>query len=351
MPANSKKGKQAPKGFRASFTSAYQATKARIQKRLNESPHRSLRLTRRRDYVRPITLPHPIKFIHEVNQTLWSYRRIFLSLMAVYAILYAGLVGVASQDTYSQLVGTVQEAGDDVFSGTMTAIEQAGVAFFFIASGNLSGASTEVQQVIGVFLGLLAWLTTVWLLRNLLAGHKVKMRDGLYNAGAPIIATAIVLFILILQLLPVALAAIGYAAASGSGLIANGGVEAMLFWIAAGLLTLMSLYWISSSLFAMVIVTLPGMYPIKALGMARKVLLSRRLKILLRLIWMAVFLLIVWAVVLIPIILFDSWSKSVAPAIEWLPLVPIVLLLLSTFTIFWVSAYIYLLYRKVVEND
>ena len=52
-----------------------------------------------------------------------------------------------------------------------------------------------------------------------------------------------------------------------------------------------------------------------------------------------------------PISLFDSWIKSVWGAIGWIPIVPIALLLLGTYTVFWITTYIYLLYRKVVEND
>lgn len=317
----------------------------------SKNPHRSLRLTKRRDFARPLVLPNPLLFILTVTTTLWSYRRIFLPLMAVYALLFTALVGLTSQDTYSQVVSSIEESGTDVFSESGSTLELAGLTLLSIASGNANGTITESQQIFGVLLGLLAWLTTVWLLRNLLAGNKVKMRDGLYNAGSPILATAIVTLIIVIQLLPVAIAAIGYAAAVNSGLIVNGGVEAMLFWIAAGLLGLLSLYWIGGSLFALVIVTLPGMYPLKAINASRELLLSRRLKLLIRMLWMALFIATIWVVVLIPVIMLDSWLKSVAPAVQWLPLVPVVILVISTYSVFWASTYIYLLYRKVVDYE
>lgn len=316
-----------------------------------KNPHKAFRLTRRRDYVRPLSLPNPLLFILEVNKTIWSYRRIFLPLMLIYGLLYAALAGIASQDTYTQIVSSIEQAGSDVVSDNGSPLEQAGLTLLSIASGNVNGSITEAQQIFGVLLGLMAWLTTVWLLRNIFAGNKVRVRDGLYNSGSPIIATALILLVIVVQLLPVALAAIGYAAASSSGLIANGGVEAMLFWIAGGLLGLLSLYWISSSLFAMIIVTLPGMYPMKALNASREIVLSRRLKLLIRVIWMLIFIAAIWVVIMVPVILFDGWLKWALPAIQWLPIVPVTMLILSTFSIFWVSVYIYLLYRKVVDND
>ncbi|HWT40870.1 MAG TPA: hypothetical protein VN081_06435, partial [Dongiaceae bacterium] len=206
------------------------------------------------------------------------------------------------------------------------------------------------QQIFAVLLFLMLWLTVVWLLRNLLAGHKVRMRDGLYSSGSPLFATMVIVFVVLLQLLPIGIAMIGYAAANSSGLLA-GGVEAMLFWVGASLLGVLSLYWITSSLFAMVMVTLPGMYPWRALRTAGDIVFGRRIKLLLRWLWMLLAIAALWAVVLIPFILIDLWVKSLWPQVEWLPIVPVIVLLLSSFTALWASTYIYLLYRKVVDNE
>jgi hypothetical protein len=195
----------------------------------------------------------------------------------------------------------------------------------------------------------MVWLTTVWLLRNLLAGHKVKVRDGLYNSASPLFAMVIIALIIAVQLIPAVIAFVGYNAALGTGLIASGGAGAMLFWIGAGLLSLLSLFWITSSLFAMIIVTIPGMYPLKAMRTAGDMVLGRRIKILLRWVWMALVLAVAWAVVIIPIILLDMLIKSLWPVIAWVPIVPVAGLLMAAVSTVWVSAYVYLLYRKVVD--
>jgi hypothetical protein len=54
---------------------------------------------------------------------------------------------------------------------------------------------------------------------------------------------------------------------------------------------------------------------------------------------------------MVPVILFDAWLKGVLPALEWLPLVPVALLALSSLTVIWAASYVYLLYRKVVDDD
>lgn len=310
--------------------------------------HRSFRLTRRRDYVRPLELPGYVIFTHEVTATLWRHKRTFLLLALVYVVLYGVLVGVQSQSTYSSISETLKDTGSQFFSGDWGALQQVGGTVLTIASVGVSGELTESQQIFAVLVFLAVWLSTVWLLRNILAGHTVRLRDGLYNSGAPIFSMIIVALIAALQLLPIAIAMIGYSAASASGLLA-GGASSMLFWLAAGTLALLSLYWVTSSLFAMIIVTLPGMYPITALRSASELLLGRRVKILLRWLWMSLTLVVAWVVLLIPFVLLDLGIKSLWSITEWLPIVPIALLVLAALTTIWGSAYVYLLYRKVVD--
>ena len=123
----------------------------------------------------------------------------------------------------------------------------------------------------------------------------------------------------------------------------------MLFWIAAGLLALLSLYWITSSILALIIVTLPGMYPYRAIKTAGDLILGRRIKILIRWLWMALVVVVSWAVVVIPVILLDMWLVSAWPGLQWLPLVPFTIVVMGAVTAIWVSAYAYIVYRKVVE--
>ena len=316
---------------------------------LSRRPHRSFRLSRRRDFVRELKLPGYISFTHYVNKTLWSYRKVLLLLSGVYLILFVTLIGVGSQETYTTLTDTLQQTAGSIGSGDISQVGQAGLIFLTIASVGISDTPTESQQIYIVILALLVWLTTVWLLRNKLAGHKVNLRDGLYNAGAPIVPMFLVCLALVVQLVPLLIAAIGYGAASASGIL-NGGVEAMLFWIAASLLALLSLFWATSTLFALVIVSLPGMYPMAALRSAGDLVLGRRVRILLRWFWMGGVITLFWALILIPLILLDLWLKSIWPAFGSFPLIPIVLAMLGTASVIWASGYVYLLYRKVVDE-
>ncbi len=316
---------------------------------LSRRPHRSFQLTRRRDYVRSLELPGYVAFTHYVTKTIWSHRRTFFGLAAIYLVLFTILVGLGSQETYTTLSDTLQQTNEGIADGDLSRLGEAGLLFATIATVGITGNPTEAQQIYAVLLALLVWLTTVWLLRNKMAGHKVKLRDALYNAGSPLLSTFLVGLVLIVQMIPVLIAAIAYGAASASGLL-NGGVEAMLFWIGAGLLGLLSLFWATSTLFGMVIVTLPGIYPMKALRNAGDLVLGRRVRILLRWIWMFLIIALLWLIVLVPAILIDLWLKGIWPAFVNIPMVPVVLAMLGTVSIIWISGYVYLLYRKVVDE-
>jgi hypothetical protein len=313
-------------------------------------PHRSFRQTRRRDYVRSLRLPGYWSFTISVGRMLLRYKKLFLGLALVYAVLSVLLVGVASQDTYTDLGETIRETSGEAFAGDWGKLGEAGAVLASAAAGALNTTPTDLQQLFIILLSLLVWLTSVWLLRSLLAGQQPKLRDGLYNAGAPFVSTFLITVLLVAQLLPVALAALGFGAATASGLL-DGGVEAMVFWVAALLLCALSLYWISSTAIALIVVTLPGMYPMRAIRTAGDLVIGRRIRILLRLLWLMFVTLLAWGAIMIPIILFDAWLKGVWEAISWLPVVPVALLVMGSVTIVWSSSYVYLLYRKVVDDD
>lgn len=336
---------------KVALVTSWSSFKQKREQYLNRRPHRSFRRTRRRDYSRSLELPGYFAFTNYVRRTLLAHKKQFLLLALVYTVVTGVLVGIASQDTYTALTSTIQETSGDLFSGDWGEVGRAGLLFVSAISGGISNNLSDVQQLYAGIIILMTWLTTVWLLRNMLAGHKVKVRDGLYNSTAPLLSTFLISIVIILQLLPLALAIIGYSAASSTGLIAVGGVEAMLFWIAAGLLGLLSLYWITSTFIALVVVTLPGMYPLVALRTAGDLVIGRRIRILLRMIWLAVGIGLSWVIVMIPVIIFDGWLKSILPSIQWIPIIPVVLLILSSVTVIWAASYIYLLYRRIVADD
>lgn len=325
-------------------------TRAKIVAFQARRPHRSFRRTRRRDYTRSLKLPGFFAFTGYVAKIIWQHKATFMLLGLIYAVLSGLFVGLGSQANFNALVSSLKDSGTDLFNGGWGQIGQAGILVFATFGGALNTTPTTDQQIYAALFGLMVWLTSVWLLRNMLAGNKVRLRDGLYSAGAPLLATVLVFLVMLVQLLPLALAFIGYSAASSSGLL-SGGVEAMMFWFAAGGLALLSLFWLTSSFFALVIVTIPGMYPMTALSRAGDLVTSRRFRLLMRILWLMLTVAITWAVVMIIVALLDAWLGHLWPAFANVPVVPVVMLVLGSLSIIWASSYVYLLYRKVVDDN
>ena len=78
---------------------------------------------------------------------------------------------------------------------------------------------------------------------------------------------------------------------------------------------------------------------------------GRRLRILLRSAWLVVLLLLIWLVLLVPTIILEGLIRSSLPDLAWLPIVPVVALSITSFSVVFSALYIYLFYRKVVDDD
>ena len=322
----------------------------RVSRLLARRPHRSFRITRRRDYKRSLKLPGYWSFTNHVRATLWSHKKLFGGLILVYIFVTVAVSGFGAQESYANLSDTLKEGGGELFKGNFGAVGEASLLLVTSLTTGLSPDLTQAQSVLGGLVAFFAWLATVWLLRNTLAGHNPRLRDGLYNSGSPVLATVAVGFIVTLQLLPAAIAIIVYSAAQASGMLEIG-VSAMLIWTSVILLGLLSLYWIASSFIALVIVTLPGMYPMHAIRTAGDLVVGRRLRMLLRLLWLALLVVLAWAIIIIPIILFDAWIKQLLPAVSWAPFVPLAIISMSSLSLIFAASYVYLLYRRIVDDD
>ncbi len=322
----------------------------KIDRYLGRRPHRSFRMTRRRDYKRSLKIQGYWSFTNYVRRTLWKNKKLFGGLAIAYFLISLAISGFGQQDAYSNLSKTLTETGGEIFTGNWGEVGKAGLLLTTAVATGLTPSVTEAQSVLGGVVVFLTWLATVWALRNILAGHKVKVREAIYSSGSPIVSTVLVASVLVFQLLPIALAILIHSAAIDSGLV-EGGVQEMTLWCVLVLLGVLSLYWVTSTAIALVVVTLPGMYPFQAIRTAGDLVIGRRLRILLRLLWGLILMLIVWVFLVIPIILFDGWIKTVWSVIEWLPIVPISILVMSSVSIVWCAAYVYLLYRKVVDDD
>jgi hypothetical protein len=118
--------------------------------------------------------------------------------------------------------------------------------------------------------------------------------------------------------------------------IAATGVEQALWALLALVLSMVSLYMITSSIFALYIVTLPDMSPMHALRSARQLVANRRWTIMRKLLFLPVVLFVLAAVIVLPVILFAT------------PVVPLVFYTLSMLLLPMLHGYMYTLYRSLI---
>ena len=318
---------------------------------LSRRPHRSFRLSRRRDYKRGLAMPGYFAFTIEVAGVIWQHKKTFATLGLVFMVLTVGFGLLGSQDIYSQLQNQFDTTRPDgLFTGAVGEVGRASILLLTTMTNGLTGQLDPSQQFIAATMGLYMWLSVVWLLRKFLAGKKVVVRDALYTSGAPIIATLLCFIILLVQMIPAALATIVVSVGYQTQFI-DGSVAAIAVFIALVLLIVLSLYWATSTFIALVIVTLPGMRPLRAVAIAGDLVIGRRLRILLRLLWLIATILSWWLVIMVPVILLDTWLKSMFTWLAGWPIVPVMVLVMTTATIMWSASYIYLLYRKIVDDD
>lgn len=327
----------------------FSSWKHRYDSFIARRPHRSFVRTRRRDYVRSLQLPGYVAFTFHVLQTLHAHKGIFMRLVLVYGFVLFALGGVTSQSTYSDISSLLSESKDTLAENGLNTLGQAGLLLLSTYATGPGALSPDQQLYLGFFL-LMVWLTTVWLLREFLNKRTPILRDGLYNAGAPVMSSMALCFVLLLQLLPIGIMAITYGALTSVGL-ATAGFGAMLFWLFTAAVVALCLYWATSTFIALVVVTLPGMYPLKALKVSSDLVIGRRLRILYRLLWVQLLILVAWAIIMIPLIMIDGWLKTVWGFYENIPVVPVVAALISAASTVVFAGYVYLLYRKVVDDN
>lgn len=255
------------------------------------------------------------------------------------------VVGLTSElDQYGNLSDATREVVAGLSDGASRVFVATGVLFLAVLSGSLLSMLSEQQHLYRLVVFMFLWLVVVWMLRHLLAGTAVKVRDGLYNATAPLISSLLVLLAGAVQLLPLALTLSLSAALLNTGALDQWAIAILLGVVVTALLVL-TLYWLVGTFFAAIIVTIPGTYPVAALRSARSLVVGYRAALLLRLMWLGMLLLLAYAIVMTPFFYADVALGISSPA-----LIVSVFQLLSVVSLLYASGYIYLLYRRMIDG-
>jgi hypothetical protein len=281
----------------------------------------------------PVRLPSVWQLSATTVRTLWNCRWLFVGLVVTYAVLDILLVrgfngGVNVTNLKHQLATSL---------GTSASQLGVSVSVFFNLLSGASGSSTTTTGggAYQLFLGLVISLATIWTLRQVIAKKPVRFRDAFYKGMYPLIPFILVLLVVLLQTVPFLIGGGLYDLVVTNGIAVHFG-EQLLWGLLFAVLTFVSLYMLCSSLFALYIVTLPDMTPLKALRSARQLVRYRRPAVFRKLLFLPIALLLAIAVIMIPIIIL------IAPAAPW------VLFVLALSSLVVIHAYMYTLYRELL---
>ena len=313
--------------------------------------HKSFRRSYHEDYQRGLEVPGLMAHAAATFKMIFKNWKIFACLILVIMILNMVLVGLMSESTYTEFQEILDETNLQLAGGEIGNVAKASLLLIStITTGGLSGESSESAVVFAIILFLVTWLTTIFILRHRFAGHKIKLRDALYNAMTPFISTLIVFMVILFQCLPIVLLIIVYSTALATDFLATP-FYALVFFIFAVAMILWSGYLVSGSLMGLVSISAPGLYPFRAIHTASDLMAGRRVRFIIRLFYLFVVLIFTWVFVALPLILLDLWLKSSFAWLTGFPFVPLVLLFLTCFTMIYVATYLYLYYRWMLNYD
>jgi hypothetical protein len=236
-----------------------------------------------------------------------------------------------------KVIGSLKTELNNAFSGRQGSVTSGINVFVTLLGSAGSSGSSQAAGGYQIFLGIIISLAIIWALRHVMSGHKIRIRDAFYLGMYPLIPFILIFLLIILQLVPLIGGAAIYSLITQNG-IAVGFLENFFCAVAFALLAFASLFMLTSSLFGLYVATLPDMTPIKALRSAKQLVKHRRLRVLIKILALPVFLVIIVSVIMLPLILWVTWSA------EW------VFFLLKMFALIAINAYMYILYRELLND-
>jgi hypothetical protein len=264
---------------------------------------------------------------------LWNNKKLFITITLVYALLNLVLVkGFASGTNVADLKKQLDSLATGNFGGVLS-----GLGVFVLLLGSAGNTSNNTAGAYQLFSALVVSLAVIWALRQILAGKLLRSRDAYYKGMYPLVPFILVLLIIGLQLIPLAIGSSLYTAVMTNG-IAVSIVEKLLWGGIFVALAAVSLYFLSSSLFALYIVTLPDMTPRQALRSAKQLVAGRRWLVLRKILFLPVLLLLIAAIIMVPIIIVAT------PLAQW------VFFVLTVSSLVAIHTYMYMLYRELLDE-
>lgn len=309
-------------------TSSKKSTKPVDNRRLKPVKGKFFGLFAKRQY--KVATPSAWNIFKQSNEHLVLHKKLFGAITLIYLGLMMLLVRGFSLTTD---LGLAKQAFEELLNGAGSGITSSLAIFGYLVGTNSpnSDLTTLYQSIIIILISL----ATIWALRQTHAQEKVSLKDTFYKSTYPLTQFLLVMLVIGLQFIPFVLGNFLFSATVGSE-VAVSLIERIIWSVVSFGLVVWTLYLVSSSIFALYIVTLPDMTPIGALRAAKKLVRFRRWSVIRKIIFLPFILLVVAAVVMLPIIMFLT------------PISEVIFLILVSSVVVVVHSYIYNLYRELL---
>jgi hypothetical protein len=282
----------------------------------------------------PVALSSVWELSRKSVNLLLNNKKLFVGIALIYGLLDLILANSwASKSSVSQLKTNLLHA----FSGHAASVASSIDTFIKLGSTS-NNSSNTAGGVYQFFLVLFASLATIWALRQVTAGHTVKIRYAYYRGMYPLVPFVVTLMLIGLELLPLILGALLYTIGIDNGIVI-GSLQKMIFLVIFGGLTLVSLFMMAGSIIALYTVTEPDMTPRQASHAAARLVRQIRWVVIRKMMFLLFVLLIIAAIIMIPITLWVT------------PLAGLIYFLLSILAVPVIHSYMYTLYQELLIAD
>ena len=295
--------------------------------------YRSFRLSRRIKSRDIKTLPRSSELWKETLRFIWIHKKQFVVFLMIYSFAYAALVKGTSGFTFD-----MEYVKEELFIATSGNIE-AIISFITIYASlisSLTATADEISNFYQTLIYVLFSLALIWLIRKQHSRiRNVTVKQSFYSGMTPLIPFLGVILILVLEMLPVVFGTTLLSSAYESDAIRSN-TDILIFSIVFILTFILSVYLLAGSIFALYIVTIPGVGPLVAVRSSLQLLRIHRWRILLRVVRFYFELILLGFIAILPFII-------------WLPrYAEIAFFIMGSLSFGIMHVYMYKLYKSIL---
>jgi hypothetical protein len=238
--------------------------------------------------------------------------------------------GISSSVSLTDLKSTINDVYDGGISNWVSSL-----AVFSVLLTTKGSGLNDVAGLLQFLLILISSLAIIWMLRHVLTGKKVRVRDSFYKGMYPLVPSLLVVALLAIELVPMLLGMSLYVNVVQSGIAATAW-EVVVWTIILIGLTALSLFLVIPTIMSSYIATLPDMTPVLAIKSGWNLVRARRWSVLRKIVFLPLALLILIVLIMMPIIMFVT------------PIAQGAFFVLTMVGILVIHSYLYTLYRELL---